>query len=49
MQNKDILCPICGSPMELYINEFGEYVYCTECSFEYSISKDSAVEYSNIY
>ena len=49
MQNKDNLCPICGSPVELYINELGEYVYCTECSFEYSISKDSAVEYSNIY
>ena len=49
MQNEDNLCPICGSPVELYINDLGEYVYCTECSFEYSISKDSAVEYSNIY
>lgn len=49
MHNEDNLCPFCGSPMELYIEELGIYVYCTECSFEYSISKDSTVEYSNIY
>lgn len=49
MQNEEMICPVCGSPMDLYINELGEYVYCTECSFEYSNSKDNAVEYSNIY
>ena len=49
MNNEEIMCPFCGSPMEKYIDELGVYVYCTECSFEYSISKGSAVEYSNIY
>lgn len=49
MHKKETICPFCGSPMESYINELGVYVYCTECSFEYSISEDSAVEYSNIY
>ena len=49
MHSEEMICPVCGNAMELYINELGEYVYCTECSFEYSISEDNAVEYSNIY
>ena len=49
MHSEEMICPVCGSPMDLYVNELGEYVYCTECSFEYSISEDNAVEYSNIY
>ena len=42
--NKEMVCPVCGSPVELYINEFGEYVYCTAMSLEILYSKLHSVQ-----